>query len=460
MLRNEIKKEFKCSGPAILPVIHVLNNDQAYRNVCTALEEGAAGVFLINHDFEVERFLPIIRHIRDSFPSLWLGVNFLAVTGKCAFPILGELEKANCPIDAYWADDGRIDESRDADDQPEAREILDTKEACGWNGIYFGGVAFKKQREVKPEKILRAAQVAANYIDVVTTSGHATGEQTPQTKVAEFRTGVGQNALAIASGTTPENISLYRETVDAVLVATGINFVGDFYNIDPLKLRRLLTAARPKPKVFDEQRSNPEYMVLMAPRSRGEKYAWLDPSSAYINAQSFSEILDDLLAPFESDEIDVVAGIDAAGFVLAGAMAVRLGKGVLTLRKGGKTPVTYDVVPMHNYSGQTQELEMGKPAFAANTRVLLADQWMETGGTMSAAIQLIERQGGIVAGIAAICVEENAATRKLHAQYKISSCVLPGTELQKLCDSQTLLSFDGFSPEHSFPSAQYKNRRL
>ena len=59
----------------------------------------------------------------------------------------------------------------------------------------------------------------------------------------------------------------------------------------------------------------------MAPRTRGEKYAWLDPSSAYINARAFHAMLDDLLESFSADDIDVVAGFDAAGFVLAAAMA-------------------------------------------------------------------------------------------------------------------------------------------
>ena len=105
----------------------------------------------------------------------------------------------------------------------------------------------------------------------------------------------------------------------------------------------------------------------------------------------------------------------------------------------------------------TQELEMRKPAFGENTRVLLVDQWIETGGTMTAGTQLIERQGGIVAGIAVIAVEENEATQELRNRYKISSCVLPGTELQNLCNSQTLESFENYRPEHSFPQAVHKD---
>ncbi len=211
------------------------------------------------------------------------------------------------------------------------------------------------------------------------------------------------------------------------------------------------------PSNTSDDRDHRWYSQLMAPRSRGEQYAWLDPSSAYINAKSFSAIVDDLLEPFTSLSVDVVAGIDAAGFVLAGAIAVRLNKGVLTMRKGGKVPVDFDTVSMVNYSGRTQELEMRKPAFAPGTRVLIVDQWIETGGTMNAAIQLVERQDGIVVGIASICVEDNEATRIMRSNYVLSSCILPETKLQSQCNKQTLESFSDFTPSMCFPTFDEKN---
>ena len=113
------------------------------------------------------------------------------------------------------------------------------------------------------------------------------------------------------------------------------------------------------------------------------------------------------MAPFDPSVIDVVAGFDAMGFVLGSAIATRLGKGFLTIRKAGKVPVETDVVDFVNYSRRTRQMEMRKPAFAPGTRVLLVDQWVETGGTMDAGIRLVERQGGVVAGIATVCIEEN-----------------------------------------------------
>ena len=82
MERGVFHKLFKTgAAPAVFPVIHVQNFEQAKRNVTVAVREGAQGVFLINHDFSTAELLPIIKQVRASFPYLWLGVNFLGVTG-------------------------------------------------------------------------------------------------------------------------------------------------------------------------------------------------------------------------------------------------------------------------------------------------------------------------------------------------------------------------------------------
>ncbi len=457
MNRLQFRKQFKVLGPAVLPVIHVQDTRQTRRNIQTAISEGAQGVFLINHDFAVEEFLPILRDARSCFPALWLGVNFLGVTGREAFPVLGMLQNEGCEVDAYWADDARIDESADLKGQVEADQILRVKEQSGWRGLYFGGTAFKKQREVSRDDYSKAASLAAERMDVVTTSGVATGKQAELSKIRIFREAMSDRPLALASGITPVNVSSYVQDVDAFLVATGINFSGDFYNIDKLKLQHLIhncrsSAIDTEVRLSEQNdRDNRWYLAKMAPRSRGKKYAWLDPSSAYINASSFHAMLDDLLAPYNPAEVDVVAGFDAAGFVLGAAMADRLGKGFLTIRKGGKIPVDFDVVDMSNYSGQTQQMEMRKPAFAPGTRVLLVDQWIETGGTMSAGISLVERQGGKVAGIAAVCIEDTEASQEMRRKYKLSSCVVPGSVIQEQCDRQILDSFATFNPEDCFP---------
>ncbi len=245
MNRYEFHKRFDVAGPVIFPVIHVLDNAQAERNTKLALTAGATGVFLINHDFGVEEFLPIIQHVRSRFPKAWLGVNFLAVTGKDAFPILAELQDSGTQVDAYWADDARIDEHADA--QTEASEISRTRVTCGWDGLYFGGTAFKKQREVDPADYRKSASIAVDWMDVVTTSGVATGHEADLDKIASFRSGIGDAPLGIASGITPENVSRYASDIDAMLVATGINVKDDFYNLDQQRLELLLRICREHP---------------------------------------------------------------------------------------------------------------------------------------------------------------------------------------------------------------------
>ena len=63
------------------------------------------------------------------------------------------------------------------------------------------------------------------------------------------------------------------------------------------------------------------YLKIMSPNTKGEKFAWLDPTSIYINGDAFHDLLDDLVADLEPVTYDVVAGLDAMGFVLGSALA-------------------------------------------------------------------------------------------------------------------------------------------
>lgn len=195
------------------------------------------------------------------------------------------------------------------------------------------------------------------------------------------------------------------------------------------------------------------YLNIMAPNTKGDTFAWLDPTSIYINADAFNDLLDDLTADLAGINFDVVAGLDAMGFVLAAALATRRGVGFLPIRKAGKLCVDTDAVSFGNYSGRTQDMEMRKPAFAAGNRVLLVDQWVETGGTMDGAIRLIERQQGVVAGLVAIAIEENVRTNDYRQNYPCISAVVPGSRWQAECNRQTLSSFDTYTSQCAFPRA-------
>ncbi len=196
------------------------------------------------------------------------------------------------------------------------------------------------------------------------------------------------------------------------------------------------------------------YLNIMAPNTKGDKFAWLDPTSIYINAEAFSDLLEDLLADLKDVECDVVAGLDAMGFVLGAALAARRGVGFLPIRKAGKLCVDTDKVSFGNYSGRTQDMEMRLPAFAPGTRVLLADQWVETGGTMDGAIRLVERQKGVVAGLVAVAIEENERTKGYRNSYPCAAAVVPGSRWQTECNAQELSSFKAYSPVSAFPQTR------
>ncbi|MEO0767265.1 MAG: adenine phosphoribosyltransferase [Pseudomonadota bacterium] len=240
LTRNDFHTLFQSPGPVILPVIHVLDGARTQDNIERVVRAGLKGCFLINHDFEKESLIPILREVRAAFPSLWMGVNFLAVTGSGAFPILGDLARSACHIDAYWADDACIDEDGD---NAQAAGIARVREESGWKGLYFGGTAFKKQRPVAPDRYGDAARNATPFMDVITTSGVATGHEADPDKIIAFRAAIGERPLALASGITPENAHAYGD-VDCFMVATGINVPDNFYDIDPDRLAALIDACK------------------------------------------------------------------------------------------------------------------------------------------------------------------------------------------------------------------------
>ncbi len=195
------------------------------------------------------------------------------------------------------------------------------------------------------------------------------------------------------------------------------------------------------------------YFRLMAPNTKGPQFAWLDPTSIYINQTAFQDLLADLLADIDGIEFDVVGGLDAMGFVLGAALAARRDVGFLPIRKAGKLCVDTDRVSFTNYSGRTQDMEMRLPAFAPGTRVLLVDQWIETGGTMEGAIELVDRQKGTVSALVAIAMEDTPRASVLRGKYPVVTAIPPGSAWQAECNAQKLSSFETYDPAKAFPQA-------
>lgn len=107
--------------------------------------------------------------------------------------------------------------------------------------------------------------------------------------------------------------------------------------------------------------------------------------------------LDALAQGIAPGSVDVVAAIEARGFLLGGALAQRLGCGLVAVRKPGKLPGPATGIDYALEYG-TDRLEMHVGAFSPGARVLVTDDLIATGGTASACGELIERAGGHITG--------------------------------------------------------------
>jgi adenine phosphoribosyltransferase len=159
-----------------------------------------------------------------------------------------------------------------------------------------------------------------------------------------------------------------------------------------------------------------EYLPLID-RSR-TLYKRSDVTPIFAEPAAFAALVEDLVRPFGEQRVQLVAGLDALGFIIGTGMALKMGAGFLPIRKGGKLPVLHDRETAVDYQGKEKILELRLKPFAVGARVLLADDWIETGAQARAAIALIERAGGVVAGIAAVGFRKNERTAGLWAKYR------------------------------------------
>ena len=115
--------------------------------------------------------------------------------------------------------------------------------------------------------------------------------------------------------------------------------------------------------------------------------------------EAFGELIAALADAYRHLPIDKVAGIEARGFTLAAPVALQLGAGFVPLRKPGKLPWT-TINQAYNLEYGTDALEMHVDGIGAGEQVLIVDDVIATGGTAAAAVNLIERVGGKIAGLA------------------------------------------------------------
>lgn len=115
------------------------------------------------------------------------------------------------------------------------------------------------------------------------------------------------------------------------------------------------------------------------------------------NARAFRRAVDELVHPFVGGKVDQVAGIEARGFIIGGAMAHQLSSGFVPIRKKGKLP--HDTVRIaYSLEYGVDEMEMHRDAIAPGDKVILVDDLIATGGTAEAAAKLLHQMGADIIG--------------------------------------------------------------
>jgi len=154
-----------------------------------------------------------------------------------------------------------------------------------------------------------------------------------------------------------------------------------------------------------------------------------DVTTLFADARGFRMAVDQLLAPYAGMRIDKVAGLEARGFILGGAVAHQLSTGFVPIRKKGKLP--------GQTISQSYTLEYGEAVVEAHEdacqpgeKVLLVDDLLATGGTAEAGIRLLERLGAEVVGCAFVVdLPDLGGRKKLQAM---------GMEIHSLCEFEGL----------------------
>jgi adenine phosphoribosyltransferase len=138
-----------------------------------------------------------------------------------------------------------------------------------------------------------------------------------------------------------------------------------------------------------------------------------DITTLLANLHAFRAAVDELVWPFLRSDIDYVAGIEARGFILGGAVAHVLGRGFVPIRKKGKLPSRV-IGQEYSLEYGVDTIEIHADAIKQGDGVLLVDDLVATGGTATAAIDLLRKSGGeLVAAAFVIDLPELGGAQKL-----------------------------------------------
>lgn len=162
-----------------------------------------------------------------------------------------------------------------------------------------------------------------------------------------------------------------------------------------------------------------ERLLVTVPDFPSPGIQFRDLSTVFADAEAFHSVTEELVASY-AGRIDVIAGVEARGFVLAASAAYAADRGLVVIRKAGKLPgpVLREACELE-YGSAVLEMHS---AMTPGQRMLILDDVLATGGTLAAAVRLAERAGYTVVGIGVVLELDD-----LHGR-----AALPGRELRSI----------------------------
>ncbi len=197
----------------IIPVIHIVNTKQVFQNIDTCLSLGVNNVFLINHLTDTNDLLDTAELVKQKYPDLWIGLNFLGLAPHTTLEM-------DLPYDALW-----IDNTLNLSDVENKR----------FNGEIFSGLNFKYQKQYYGDSLKDIVDTIKKTSTVACTSGAGTGIAASTQKIEELKELLGSFPLGLASGVSVDNIEAYLPYVDNFLVASSITDRNEIIQYDLLK---------------------------------------------------------------------------------------------------------------------------------------------------------------------------------------------------------------------------------
>jgi adenine phosphoribosyltransferase len=147
-----------------------------------------------------------------------------------------------------------------------------------------------------------------------------------------------------------------------------------------------------------------------------------DFSTLFLEPDVFDNLVKDLAKPFKKVEVDKIVAPESMGFILGSGMALKLKKGFVPVRKSGKLPTLKKHIVSSSFTDYTKQkstFEMNESLIKAGDKVLIVDDWIETGGQVKGIIKLLEKQGAEIVGVSVLGYNQTKRTKSIADNYVV-----------------------------------------